>query len=149
MNRVPSNYFTQYVDDHFTAHLEDQLDAISRGEEHWIPVLDQFWSPFKDRMDDTPENVSRKDVTQEEIDENCPQCDKVLSIRLGRRGRFVGCTGYPECDYTRNLEGDAESLKWLNAAIAQSANRSSSLERGATANSSAAVGTPIASTWNR
>jgi DNA topoisomerase-1 len=52
------------------------------------------------------ENVSRKDVTQEALDEQCPKCGKHhLTIRLGRRGRFIGCTGYPDCDYTRNLDG--------------------------------------------
>jgi len=52
------------------------------------------------------EGVSRKDVTQEAMDEMCPKCGKHhLTIRLGRRGRFIGCTGYPDCDYTRNLDG--------------------------------------------
>ncbi|HYF97523.1 MAG TPA: topoisomerase DNA-binding C4 zinc finger domain-containing protein, partial [Coxiellaceae bacterium] len=55
------------------------------------------------------ETVQRSDVTQEKLDEKCPKCDKPLSIRLGRRGRFIGCTGYPECDYTRNLNEDANA----------------------------------------
>ncbi len=101
-----TKYFTQYVDYDFTARLEDELDAISRGEEEWIPLLRQFWGPFKERIDHTQENVKRSDVTHEALEEACPQCGKPLSIRLGRHGRFIGCTNYPECDYTRDLNGN-------------------------------------------
>jgi DNA topoisomerase-1 len=106
VNKFLTQYFTQYVDYDFTAKLEDELDAISRGEEDWIPLLRQFWSPFKERIDHTQENVKRSDVTHEALDEACPTCGKPLSIRLGRHGRFIGCTNYPECDYTRDLNGD-------------------------------------------
>lgn len=111
VNRFLTNYFTQYVDYNFTANLEDELDAISRGDKAWVPVLEEFWAPFKERVDDTNENVQRSDVTQEMIDEKCPQCGKQLSIRLGKRGRFIGCTAYPDCDYTRNLHDDADSAE--------------------------------------
>ncbi len=103
VNRFLTNYFTKYVDYDFTARLEDELDAVSRGEEDWVPLLRQFWSPFKERISHTEENVQRRDVTHEAMEEACPQCGKPLSIRLGRHGRFVGCTNYPECDYTRDL----------------------------------------------
>jgi len=110
VNKFLTQHFTQYVDYDFTARLEDELDAVSRGEEEWVPLMHKFWRPFKDLVDDKEQSVSRKDVTQEELEEKCPQCGKPLAIRLGRRGRFIGCTGYPECDYTRNL-GDAEESK--------------------------------------
>ncbi len=106
VNKFLTNYFTQYVDYDFTAKLEDELDAVSRGEEEWIPLLEKFWKPFKERIDHTQENVQRSDVTQEKMDEKCPKCDSPLSIRLGRHGRFIGCTNYPECDYTRDLNAD-------------------------------------------
>ena len=106
VNRFLTNYFPKYVDYNFTANLEDELDAISRGDKAWVPLLEEFWSPFKERVDDTAENVQRSDVTQEMIDEKCPKCGKQLSIRLGKRGRFVGCTGYPDCDYTRNVDAE-------------------------------------------
>ncbi|MCB1772439.1 MAG: type I DNA topoisomerase, partial [Gammaproteobacteria bacterium] len=114
VNKFLTNYFTQYVDYDFTARLEDELDAVSRGEEDWVPLLEKFWQPFKDRIDHTQENVQRSDVTQEKIDEKCPKCEGQLAIRLGRNGRFIGCTNYPECDYTRNLDdsgGSAEPEK--------------------------------------
>lgn len=104
VNKFLTEHFSQYVDYEFTAKLEDDLDAISRGEKEWIPLMASFWTPFNELVQFTEKNVQRKDVTQEAIDENCPQCGKQLSIRLGRRGRFIGCGGYPECDYTRSLD---------------------------------------------
>ncbi len=109
VNRFLTKYFTQYVDYDFTANLEDQLDAVARGEEEWVPLLHKFWQPFKQRIDHTEENVQRSDVTHEAMDEACPQCGKPLSIRLGRHGRFIGCTNYPECDYTRDLNSDGQA----------------------------------------
>jgi DNA topoisomerase I len=106
VNKFLTEYFDTYVDYDFTARLEDELDAVSRGEEDWVPLLEQFWRPFKERVDHTQENVKRSDVTQEPIDETCPQCGGQLSIRLGRNGRFIGCTNYPACDYTRDLNAD-------------------------------------------
>lgn len=108
VNKFLTEYFTQYVDYGFTARLEDELDAVSRGEGEWVPLLEQFWSPFKERIDYTEKNVKRSDVTHEAMDEKCPQCGEPLSIRLGRHGRFIGCNNYPECDYTRDLNADSE-----------------------------------------
>lgn len=108
VNKFLTEHFTQYVDYDFTANMEDQLDAISRGEEEWVPMMKKFWQPFKDLVIDKEANVDRKDVTHEALDEKCPKCGEPLAIRLGRRGRFVGCNAYPECDYTRNVNGDSE-----------------------------------------
>ncbi|MCI0653662.1 MAG: type I DNA topoisomerase [Methylococcaceae bacterium] len=106
VNKFLTEHFTRYVDYGFTANLEDQLDAVSRGEKKWIPLMHEFWDPFKKLVNDKDEGVQRKDVTQELLDEKCPQCGNPLSIRLGRNGRFIGCTNYPECKYTRNLNDD-------------------------------------------
>lgn len=103
VNRFLTNYFTQYIDYGFTAKLEDELDDIARGEKAWIPVLESFWSTFKNLVDITEKTVKRSDVTQEKIDAKCPKCDAQLSIRLGKRGRFIGCTAYPDCDYTSSV----------------------------------------------
>ena len=107
VKRFLTTYFTQYVDYEFTAKLEDQLDAIARDEEQWIPLMESFWQPFKELVDYTQENVQRKDVTQEPLDEKCPKCGHPLSIRLGKLGRFIGCTHYPDCDYTSSLDGES------------------------------------------
>lgn len=106
VNKFLTMHFTRYVDYDFTATLEDELDAISRGEKEWVPLLTEFWKPFKHQVDEVLEHVKRSDVTQEALDEACPQCGKPLSIRLGRHSRFIGCTAYPECSYTRSLDED-------------------------------------------
>ena len=106
-----TEYFNTYVDYKFTAGLEDTLDAISRGEQEWIPVLENFWQPFSEKVHQIDETVKRKDVTTEELNENCPKCTKPLAIRLGKRGRFIGCTGYPECDYTQDMGQNTTSAE--------------------------------------
>ncbi len=109
-----TGYFNQYVDYQFTAELEDTLDAIARGEKEWVPVLQDFWTPFIQKIQDIDEHVQRKDVTTEIIEEKCPKCGKELAIRLGKRGRFIGCTGFPDCDYTHDLSATSEEDEKAN-----------------------------------
>jgi len=111
VNRFLTEHFNRYVDYNFTADLEDQLDAVARGEKQWVPLMKEFWDPFKTLIDNKEESVQRSDVTQEPINEKCPECQSQLSIRLGRNGRFIGCTNFPECKYTRNLNDDKESAE--------------------------------------
>lgn len=118
VNRFLTQYFTRYVDYGFTAQLEDALDEISRGEKEWVPLLEDFWDPFKTQVDTITDTVKRKDVTQEQLDEKCPECGKPLSIRLGKRDRFIGCTGYPDCSYTRALAEKAEQAS-LDAEVVE------------------------------
>ena len=105
VSKFLTNYFNQIVDYDFTAGLENELDNIAVGDINWITVLSDFWKPFITKVKETDETVKRSDVTQEPLDEQCPKCGQQLSIRLGKRGRFVGCNGFPECDYTRNMDG--------------------------------------------
>ena len=109
VNKFLTEHFNRYVDYDFTAGLEDQLDDVARGEKEWIPVLEEFWKPFNEQIALIDESVSRQSVTTELIDQMCPKCGKQLSIRLGKRGRFIGCTGFPDCDYTANLDGTSVS----------------------------------------
>ena len=81
----------------------------SRRNSRTNSTLKSFWKPFKHLVDDKEKSVQRKDVTQEAMDENCPKCGKPLSIRLGRRGRFIGCTAFPDCDYTRSLNEEEDN----------------------------------------
>lgn len=109
VNKFLTEHFSRWVDYEFTAKLEDELDDISNGKEEWIPVLERFWKDFSAQIGEK-ESVTRKEVTQEVLEEDCPKCNAhKLSIRLGRRGRFIGCSGFPECDYTRNLDGSGDS----------------------------------------
>lgn len=115
VNKFLSQYFTQYVDYHFTAQLEDELDAIARNETQRVPVLQKFWAPFIAKIKEIDASVTKENVTTEDYGENCPECNHPLLIRLGRAGRFVGCSHYPECKYTRNLdsEGDENTAEIL------------------------------------
>jgi DNA topoisomerase I, bacterial len=111
VNKFLTEHFTQYVDYEFTARLEDELDAVSRGEQDWIPLMRRFWRDFKGLVDNKDESLSRREVTHEALDEQCPKCNQPLTIRLGRRGRFIGCTGFPACDYTRSLGEEKQSAE--------------------------------------
>jgi DNA topoisomerase-1 len=107
VNKFLTEHFTQYVDYDFTAKLEDKLDDISTGMRDWVPVMEEFWKQFSKTVEEK-QALKRSEVTQEALDEACPKCGKGLMIRLGKRGRFIGCSGYPECDYTRDLNETAE-----------------------------------------
>lgn len=107
VNKFLTEHFAQYVDYNFTAKLENQLDEIASGERQWVPVMDTFWKGFKKQVTEK-EGISRAEVTTESLDEACPKCGKPLSIKFGKRGRFIACTGYPDCDYTRNIGETAE-----------------------------------------
>jgi len=106
VNKFLTEHFRRYVDYGFTAQMEDELDEISEGKRDWIPVLDAFWQGFSQLIADKKE-VERPGT--EILDELCPKCGKPLSKRLGKRGIFIGCTGYPECDYTRSVGGEADA----------------------------------------
>jgi DNA topoisomerase-1 len=111
VSRMLTQHFSRYVDYDFTARLEDRLDAVARGEEAWRPLLKSFWEPFRDLVAEKDRALTRSDVTSEPLDEQCPKCGRPLVIRLGKRGRFVGCTGFNSdtpCDYTRDLGASGE-----------------------------------------
>jgi DNA topoisomerase-1 len=108
VNKFLTEHFAQYVDYNFTARLEDQLDEIASGHREWLPVMQAFWDGFSKQIAEK-ESISRAEVTTEAMDEACPKCAKPLMIRFGKRGRFIGCSGYPDCDYTRNVNETAES----------------------------------------
>jgi DNA topoisomerase I len=101
VNKFLTQHFTRYVDYGFTANLENELDDIAEGERDWVPVLEEFWQGFNQQVKDKA-NIDRADMTHELIGEDCPKCGKPLSKRLGKYGMFIGCTGYPTCDYIRN-----------------------------------------------
>ena len=89
VNKFLTEHFSRYVDYDFTANLEDQLDSISRGETEWIPVMDQFWRPFHELVDDKMESVQRSDVLQAREIGTDPKSGKPVSVRMGRYGPFV------------------------------------------------------------
>ncbi|MEJ2137953.1 MAG: DNA topoisomerase I [Gammaproteobacteria bacterium] len=84
-----TNHFTQYVDYDFTANLEDELDEVSRGEREWVPVLQEFWEPFHELVDDKEATVSREEAAQARQLGTDPKSGKPVSVRMGRYGAFV------------------------------------------------------------
>ncbi|VAW81284.1 DNA topoisomerase I [hydrothermal vent metagenome] len=97
VHKFLKEHFAKYIDYDFTAKLEEELNEISRGEREWIPVMKQFWEPLKALIDEKLETIT--DVT---LDETCPKCSTALTIKSGKNGLFIGCTAYPDCNYTRN-----------------------------------------------
>ncbi|MDK9716781.1 MAG: type I DNA topoisomerase [Trichlorobacter sp.] len=105
VNDLLTAHFPKYVDYNFTAGLEEELDQVSRGEKQWKPLLREFWTPFITLLQQKEGEVKKDDLTTETLDEACPECGKPLAIKLGKRGKFIACTGFKEgCKYTRNLE---------------------------------------------
>ncbi|MDR6842072.1 DNA topoisomerase I [Pseudoxanthomonas sacheonensis] len=84
-----SGHFTQYVDYDFTAKLEDELDAVSRGEEDWIPLMERFWTPFKKLVEEKKESVDRSEATGARELGADPKTGKPVSVRLGRYGPYA------------------------------------------------------------
>ncbi|MFN2257889.1 MAG: type I DNA topoisomerase, partial [Desulfuromonadaceae bacterium] len=103
-----SNHFTKYVDYDFTAKFEEDLDAVSRGEQEWKPLLKSFWDPFVNLLEEKDAEISKSDVTTEETDKECPECGKKLVVKLGRAGKFLACSGFPDCRHTEPLDGSAK-----------------------------------------
>ncbi len=89
VSKFLSGHFTQYVDYDFTAKLEDELDAVSRGEEEWIPLMEKFWGPFKELVAEKAETVDRSEATGARELGNDPKSGKPVSVRLGRYGPYA------------------------------------------------------------
>jgi DNA topoisomerase-1 len=90
----------------FTARMEEILDRIANGEEDWVQVLREFYGPFAELVAAADATMERQTLPVEMLDEVCPECGNPLVIREGRYGRFVGCSNYPQCRYTRPLVTD-------------------------------------------
>ena len=108
VNRFLTQHFTQYVDYAFTARLEDELDAVSRGEQDWVPLMRNFWDPFKQRVEEKTENVSRQEAVQSRELGHDPKTAKPVSVRMGRFGPFaqIGDKDDPEKPRFASLRPD-------------------------------------------
>ncbi len=89
VSKFLTNHFTRYVDYDFTAKLEDELDAVSRGEKEWRPVIHDFWGEFIKLVEDKEESVSREEAMQARELGTDPKSGKPVSVRMGRYGPFV------------------------------------------------------------
>ncbi len=89
VSKFLSSHFTRYVDYDFTARLEDELDAVSRGEEEWVPLMERFWGPFKELVSDKSESLDRTDAGSARVLGTDPGSGKEVSARIGRFGPMV------------------------------------------------------------
>ena len=89
VNRFLTEYFSRYVDYDFTARMEDSLDAISRGEREWVPLLDEFWRPFIDQIRTIDTTVTREQASQARVLGSDVASGRPVSVRMGRYGAFV------------------------------------------------------------
>ncbi len=97
-------YFPDVFDYQFTAQMEDKLDEISRGERQWVPTIREFYDPFSKKLEETGETAEKVKVAVELAGKKCSDCGKDLIIRVGRFGKFLACSGFPDCKHTESLE---------------------------------------------
>ncbi len=104
VNDFVYKYFPNIVDYQFTAQMEDELDEISRGERQWRPTLKEFYTPFEKQLEKTGAIAEKVELELEKVDKKCPVCGKDLVVRIGKFGKFLACSGFPDCKYTEALE---------------------------------------------
>ena len=104
--------FPEILDAQFTANMENKLDSIENGTTRALDVLNEFYTPFKEKLEYARENMLSVKGVGMSTDLKCPLCGKPLNIKMGKNGHFIACTGYPECtfssNYTRDEKGNIE-----------------------------------------
>src|SRR5215469_10883385 len=110
VNEVMNKHFPEIVDTGFTAEMERKLDAVEEGRQSWTEFLHSFYGDFKVAMDKAEVEMGRVQKPVEELDEVCPECGRNLVIRTGRFGRFISCSGFPECRYRRSFMNKTGAL---------------------------------------
>ena len=110
VNGLLVEHFPKIVDIKFTAKMENDLDKIASGKLEKLPLIRSFYGPFEKNLEEKYETVEKEDMT-EETDEICEECDKKMIIRYGRFGKFMACSGFPECKNTKPLPSKALNIK--------------------------------------
>ncbi len=100
VNDLMVQYFPEIIDYNFTARMEEDLDKISTGEAEWVQVMDEFYGPFSKKVEKAQEDMPVVKSGPEPIGRDCPECGRELVIRYGRYGKFISCSGFPECRHT-------------------------------------------------
>ncbi len=95
-----SDYFPDVTDIEFTAQLEERLDNIEEGNNNWKELLKDFYFPFSERLEKAEKEMERVNLV-EKTDEICDKCGKPMVVKYGRYGKFLACSGYPECKNTK------------------------------------------------
>ncbi|MDI3340987.1 MAG: type I DNA topoisomerase [Sphaerobacter sp.] len=103
VNDLLVQHFPDIVDVNFTSKMEDDLDQIAAGEREWVPMVRQFYGPFHATVERAEREMGRVKIADEPTDEVCEKCGRPMVIKLGRFGRFLACSGFPECRNARPL----------------------------------------------
>ncbi len=109
VNDLLVEHFPEVVDYNFTAEMEEELDEVAEGRRKWVPMIKEFYTPFEKKIALKDKELNKHDVTNlGESDEKCPECGKPLVFKLGKYGKFLSCSGYPDCKYARPLDQTAD-----------------------------------------
>jgi len=113
VNKVLTENFPEIVDINFTAQMENELDEVATGKISWQGIIDEFYKPFSKNLEAKYEAVKKEDITGEEkTDEKCEKCGKEMIIKMGRFGKFMACSGFPDCKTTKKIEGGGGFAKF-------------------------------------
>jgi DNA topoisomerase-1 len=104
VNDLLVNFVPDVVDIRFTAAMEEELDEIARGQKNWQPVVERFYAPLVEAL----AQAAQAPRAEEPTDERCEVCGRPMVVRWGRFGRFLACSGFPECRSARPLPGEEE-----------------------------------------
>jgi DNA topoisomerase-1 len=100
VNDLIVKYFPVIVDVGFTANMENDLDSVASGEQDWVTVVRSFYDPFEIAVKHAQADMPVTKSEPESIGRSCPDCGKDLIIRFGRYGKFISCSGFPDCRFT-------------------------------------------------
>jgi DNA topoisomerase-1 len=102
VNDILTQHFPKIVDLDFTAQLEEELDEIAQGEKRWVPVIKDFYMPFEETLNQAAEKIERVKIAKP-TEEICPDCGRPMVLKTGRFGKFLSCSGYPDCKKTMSF----------------------------------------------
>ncbi|TSC56638.1 MAG: DNA topoisomerase I [Parcubacteria group bacterium Gr01-1014_18] len=106
VNKVLVQHFPNIVDIEFTAKMEEDLDMIAEDKKSWQPLINDFYQPFKQNLVQKDKTVSKKELTEEATDKVCPKCGSPMIKKIGKFGKFLACSNYPECKTTAELSSE-------------------------------------------
>jgi DNA topoisomerase-1 len=109
VNKMLSSHFPNIIDVGFTAEMEDSFDSIADGKKEWQEIVKRFYDPFEENLSKKYEEVEKQDLT-EKTDMKCEICGKDMLIKHGRFGKFLACSGFPECKNTKNIKDPVQSI---------------------------------------
>ena len=104
VNDLLCQYFSDIVDIEFTVRMEDELDEIANEKRDWVSVVQDFYTPFEKDLENASQLMEKVKLADELTEEVCPKCGKPMMVKHGRFGKFLACSGYPECKYTKSIQ---------------------------------------------